>query len=88
MSILRCDDCDKPVDTDQVDMETFPCGEDDSFKFCPACAERIEAQLNAEMSAARAEYDAAPLSERNPAEYRRNMIDAGHGHLLHERWEE
>jgi hypothetical protein len=84
MAIQRCDQCDKPVDTDVTEMESFACGEDDSFSVCPGCAEKILAAQEQAMRAARAEYHAAPLSERNPTQYRQDMIDAGRGHLLPE----
>lgn len=82
MSIMRCDQCDKPFDTDQVDMERFPCGEDDSFNACPTCAEKIYADQEYEMQAAYAEYVVASPEQRNPDQYRADMIAAGRGHLL------
>lgn len=82
MSLVRCDQCDKPVDTDQVELERFACGEDDYFHVCPDCAEKINAEQEATARRYKAEYDAAPLSERNPEQYRREVIEAGRGHLL------
>lgn len=86
MSIIHCDACRKPVDTDLVDMERFPVGDDDSIQLCPACAAEWFADQHAEMTAARRDYDIAPLSERNPEQYRQDMIAAGRGHLLAEFW--
>lgn len=82
MSIIRCDQCDRHVDTDHDEVERFACGEDDSFSVCPACAEKIFAEQEADMLAAKREYDITPLSERDPERYRREMIEAGRGHLL------
>lgn len=87
MSIMRCDNCNRSVDTDYVEMESFPCGEDDTFHLCPTCAEAEYASQEAEMAMHRRDYNAAPLSERNPEQYRQDMIDAGRGHLLPETWE-
>lgn len=86
MNTLRCDECDRRFDTDQVEMETFPCGEDDHFVACPACAERIHAEQEAEMLAAKRAYDVASPAERNPAQYRADLTGAGRGHLLPEAW--
>lgn len=86
MSIIHCDACRKPVDTDLVDMERFPVGEDDSFQLCPVCAEAELANQEATMAASWREYTIAPLSERNPEQYRQDMIDAGRAHLLAEFW--
>lgn len=49
------------------------CG--DEGRLCGACA-------YAEQLYWRALWDSAPLSERDPQDYRRQMIDAGRGHLL------
>lgn len=84
MTTLRCDQCDRPVDTNQVEMETFPCGEDDHFVACPYCAEQIRAEQQAEMLAAKRAYDAASPAERNPAQYRADLTAAGRGHLVAE----
>lgn len=84
MSIMRCENCSKPVDTDLVEMEAFRVGDDDTIHLCPVCAEAEFANQEAEMQAARRDYDAAPLFERNPAQYRRDLIDAGRGYLLSE----
>lgn len=78
MSMIRCDKCSNLIDTDEQ-PDTYDTESDQWV--CEPCREKTEAYW-------RAQYDAAPLSERNPAEYRRQMIDAGRGHLLPERWEE
>lgn len=88
MSVMRCEGCDRRFDTDVVEMETFPCGEDDSFHLCPTCAEAEYASQEAEMARHRRDYDLAPLSERNPEQYRADLIAAGRGHLLPETWEQ
>jgi len=82
MSIMRCDQCERSVDTDFHDTETFRVGENDFITVCETCAEKIHADQEAEMRAAKAEYDAASEWERNPDTYRTDMIAAGRGHLL------
>lgn len=72
MGIQRCDQCDKPVDAD--DADDLRCPESGDV-VCQKCRDETEAYW-------RAQYNAAPLSERNPEQYRREMIDAGRGHLL------
>lgn len=49
------------------------CG--DEGRMCEACA-------NAEAAYWLAQYQAAPLSERDPDAYEEQMRDAGRGHLL------
>lgn len=72
MSMIRCDTCASLIDTDE-NPDAY-CGESDSWS-CEACD-------TARVAYWRGLYDAAPLSERNPEQYRRDMIAAGRGHLL------
>lgn len=88
MNMLRCDECDRPFDTDVIEMETFPCGEDDHFVACPTCAKRINTERDAEMMASKRAYNAASPAERNPAQYRADLTAAGRGHLLPDDWEQ
>lgn len=72
MSLLPCDRCRLQIDTDE-EPETY-CEHNDQW-ICHLCREK-------EASRWKNEYDAAPLSERDPKRYREEMIDAGRGHLL------
>lgn len=74
MSVIRCDRCVNFIDSDENPDAYEP--ESESW-VCDECR-------NDEMAYWRAQYNAAPLSERNPEQYRREMIDAGRGHLLPE----
>lgn len=72
MSMMQCYLCPQLIDTDDQ-PETY---EDEADVWvCWPCRD-------ARMREMKATYDAAPLSERNPDQYRRDMRDAGRGHLL------
>jgi hypothetical protein len=84
---VKCDTCKALIPTDDVADCTVHVGgpEDrDSIHLCRTCFDVHEAEMEATMRRYKAEYDIAPLSERDPAEYRRQMIDAGRGHLVRE----
>lgn len=72
MSLLKCDTCPSVIDTDEHPDCHDP--EADAW-FCPACRAATEAYW-------RAQYAVASPEERDPERYRREMIDAGRGHLL------
>lgn len=75
MSIDTCIGCARQVDTD-FDDEAY---DSEGQCFCEPCR-------NEEFAYWKSLWDAAPLSERDPEEYRRQMIEAGRGHLLPPDW--
>lgn len=85
MITVQCDACRDHVAGDDIEECTVMVGgpEDrDSIHLCRACFDKHEAEQEATARRYKAEYDAAPLSERNPEQYRREMIEAGRGHLV------
>lgn len=72
MSMIRCDQCSALIDTDE-NPETH-CAESDQW-ICEKCRSETEAYW-------RAQYNAAPLYDRNPEQYRQEMREAGRGHLV------
>lgn len=80
----HCDTCKAAIPEDDIDDCTVLVGgpEDrDSIHLCRTCFDEHEAEMEATARRYKAEYDAAPLSERDPAEYRRQTREAGRGHL-------
>lgn len=71
MSMDRCITCFRPVDTD----EDTDCYDAEGQCTCEPCRD-------ATVDYWRAIYDATPPAERNPTQYRQDMIEAGRGHLL------
>jgi hypothetical protein len=69
---IKCEACAAPVDADEAD--DLRCAESGDI-ICQKCRDDEEAYW-------RGLYEATPVSERNPEQYRRQMIDAGRGHLL------
>ncbi len=72
MTTIKCDACAAPVPADEAD--DLRCSESGDV-ICQKCRDDEEAYW-------RDQYSIAPLSERDPEEYRRQMIDAGRGHLV------
>lgn len=72
MSMIRCDRCVRQIDTDEQ-PETYD--EESDMWVCHPCREET-------MEAHRREWLSASPEERNPDQYRRDMIAAGRGHLL------
>lgn len=81
---VNCAKCSRKItdpDDDDCYRRTSP---EDKEPFCETCLAKMDAEQEAEMRAAYAEWLIAPLSERDPEEYRRQLIDAGRGHLVRE----
>lgn len=48
MSIMRCDGCERNIDTDLKPMFHYDCGEDGSADYCEACDEKLSTMFDAD----------------------------------------
>jgi hypothetical protein len=72
MSIMRCDGCDRNIDTDYHEME-----HNDAGSWCERCQEK-----HFEEGMALAQEHQREVIQ--PAKDRQDIIDAGRGHLLND----